>query len=84
MAIDRNSQRGEFALLELLIADEGFDSDRHAHLNELSGLIEEISDWSLQFHELMNELANWRAGLPEKIDERFDQAQEIAVALTLF
>lgn len=81
VAIDRNSQRGESALLELLIADEGFDSDRHAHLNELSGLIEEISDWSLQFHELMNELGeSGEAGLPEKIDERFDQAQEIAVA----
>ena len=51
------------------------------HLNELSGLIEEIGDWSLQFHELMNELGeSGEAGLPEKIDERFDQAQEIAVA----
>ncbi len=46
VAIDRRGQRGESSFIELLIAEEGFDADRHARLNELGGLATELADWA--------------------------------------
>ncbi len=54
VAVDRNSQRGESSLLELLIADEGFDTDRHARLEQLKHLSVEISDWSSRMNQWMD------------------------------
>ncbi len=53
VAIDRNSQRGESSFIELLIAEEGFDSDRHNRLDERSGITLAIADWASRARELV-------------------------------
>ena len=48
VAIDRRGNRGESELIEYLIADEGFQSDRHDQLDELSQLAAAILEWTSQ------------------------------------
>ena len=81
VAIDRNSQRGESALLEILVADEGFDSDRHDHLHDVFSLISEVSEWSIGFNELMEALGQSKdEKFAEQISSHFDQSQELSVS----
>ena len=58
VAIDRNSQRGESSLLELLIADEGFDTERHAHLEELKQVLVQVSDWASRMSRWMEAMSD--------------------------
>lgn len=81
VAIDRNGQRGESALLEVLLADEGFDSDRHEHLYQVATLVKEVRDWATHFHELMEIFGKANQGkLSEQLNDQFTRSQEIAVA----
>ncbi len=76
VAIDRKSQRGESPLIEFLIADEGFDTERHARMTQLKQVTTEVSGWSLRMKrwmESMREAAE--ADQPDRIAE---QAEETA------
>ncbi len=64
VAIDRRGKRGESSFIELLIAEEGFDADRHARLNELGGVASELADWSLRAKQLLDPLKK-TAEVPE-------------------
>lgn len=57
VAIDRRRNRGESPFIELLIAEEGFDADRHFRLEQIGGLTTELADWALQAKELLSPLA---------------------------
>ncbi|QDT10486.1 hypothetical protein [Planctomycetes bacterium K23_9] len=46
VAIDRRGLRGESRIVDLLIADEGFDDDRHRKLDEWSELTTEVLAWT--------------------------------------
>ncbi len=58
VAVDRRGHRGESSFIELLIAEEGFDADRHARLNELGGLTTELADWALRAKQLLDSWKN--------------------------
>ena len=79
VAIDRNSQRGESAMMEILVADEGFDVDRHRRLHEITALVSDISQWVTDFHLLMDQLG---ASDPERfsaqVSDQFEKAQSVA------
>ncbi|MDA9777878.1 hypothetical protein N9D38_05510 [Rubripirellula sp.] len=81
VAIDRNSQRSESALLEILVADEGFDVNRHQHLDQIAGLVDEIVKWSGSFHELMDPLGSSNPeDLSDRINDRFEKSQVVLVS----
>ena len=81
VAIDRNGQRGESGLLEILIADEGFDSDRHDHLSHVATLVKDVSDWTTDFHALMETFGKADQGdLSDQLNDQFSRSQEIVGA----
>lgn len=56
VAIDRKNQRVESAPIEILIAEQGFDSDRHANLDQLRALTAGITTWSEKAQSLMDQM----------------------------
>lgn len=56
VAIDRRGNRGESGFIELLIAEEGFDADRHSRLHELGALTSQLADWLSQATQLLTPL----------------------------
>ncbi|MCG8651377.1 MAG: hypothetical protein MI861_16170, partial [Pirellulales bacterium] len=56
VAIDRRGNRGESRWIELLVTDEGFDSDRHDELQRLSGLTAELSRWADSVKKLADQV----------------------------
>lgn len=88
-AIDRNSQRGETHLLELLIAEEGFDTERHARMLQLKHVTTQVAGWSdrmRQWMESMQQEADNAAadGSSPNIAERLEEAtilQEESIAI---
>ena len=56
VAIDRNGQRGETKFVELLIADEGFDTKRHLRLMQMRQWAESVTEWTDRSCELMNQM----------------------------
>lgn len=80
VAIDRNSQRSESALLEILIADEGFDVNRHKRLEQIAGLVGEIGTWVTHFHSLMNEFGMTDPGdLGDALGNQLESLQKVSV-----
>ncbi|MEM1067911.1 MAG: hypothetical protein AAGI63_03370 [Planctomycetota bacterium] len=65
VAIDRKGQRGESTFIELLVAEEGFDSDRHFRLQQVRRWAESVTDWLDRSRQLMTlmktsgEKADW-------------------------
>ncbi len=78
VAIDRKGQRGESTFIELLIAEEGFDSDRHKRFEQLRQWAQSVTQWVDRSRELMNlmklsaETSDWQT---------IDQSAENAVTL---
>ncbi len=65
VAVDRNSQRGESSLIEILIADEGFDTDRHARMNEIKEMVDQIAAWAAQTRQWMTSASELSGGNPD-------------------
>ena len=53
VAIDRKGQAGASRFLEVLIAEPGFDRNRHEHLTPMRILTEAISNWSEEVSTVM-------------------------------
>ncbi len=51
VGIDRRGQRGESSFIELLVAEEGFDSQRHERLEESGDVLAQVARWSLRARE---------------------------------
>ncbi|MGB7343014.1 MAG: hypothetical protein WBD20_02270 [Pirellulaceae bacterium] len=46
VSIDRRGQRSESRMIDLLIADDGFNADRHQELERYSELVKEVVAWT--------------------------------------
>ncbi|QDV43784.1 hypothetical protein Enr13x_36420 [Stieleria neptunia] len=85
VAIDRRGARTESPLIELLIAGEGFDADRHQFLQPFAQQVDRIMKWSRQSKQLAERLkeigssADFDA-LPE-INTQWKPLQQESVAL---
>ncbi len=80
VVIDRNSQRGESALLEILIADEGFDANRHQHLEDVTELLRETSQWSMRLHHWMKTMGEMTVeDAVDRVDEGFEDSEKLGV-----
>ncbi|MGI9474511.1 MAG: hypothetical protein ACR2NZ_23440, partial [Rubripirellula sp.] len=78
VAIDRNNQRTESAPIDILIAEEGFDSNRHDHLDELRSLTRGIAEWSEQTQTLMDRM---REATERKLEPELASGEETALEL---
>ena len=78
VAIDRKNQRGESVPIEIYIADEGFDSARHDHLNDIRLLTDGIADWSEKVQTLMERM---REASEKRQLEPFASGEETAMEL---
>ncbi|MGB7324190.1 MAG: hypothetical protein WBD31_04925 [Rubripirellula sp.] len=56
VAIDRLGQRGESPFIELLVADEQFDRDRHRRLDKLANLTTLVDEWTSRATKLSEQL----------------------------
>ncbi|TWU51904.1 hypothetical protein [Rubripirellula reticaptiva] len=56
VAIDRLGQRGESPFIELLVADEQFDRDRHQRLDKLANLATLVDEWTNRATKLSENL----------------------------
>ncbi|TWU46348.1 hypothetical protein Poly51_57440 [Rubripirellula tenax] len=54
VAIDRLGQRGESPFIELLVADDGFDSDRHRHLGEMNKMATLVLEWTTRAQSILD------------------------------
>ena len=78
VGIDRRGHRGESRFIELLVAEEGFDSDRHGRLEEISGVTSELIDWAIRARELMKRMKDVAEN--DQVEE-FSAASETAKEL---
>lgn len=52
VAVDRRSERGVSEMIEFLVTDEGFDTDRHERLDQISDLRRTLNAWFSRAIEL--------------------------------
>ncbi len=58
VARDRQGNIGRSRVIELLVVDEGFDSDRHAHVHRRGQFVGSLVEWLAATGELATELAS--------------------------
>ncbi|NND96760.1 MAG: hypothetical protein HKN47_05455 [Pirellulaceae bacterium] len=56
VAIDRRGSRGESKWIDLLIAEDGFQADRHHPIDALHGLASQVIEWSKSALEISDQL----------------------------
>lgn len=78
VAIDRRGQRGESPFIELLIAEEGFDTERHDRLHQLRELTSGLAAWAGRCDELMKQM---KKALEQDNQGPFDDARATAKEL---
>lgn len=80
VGIDRHNQRGESEFVELLVAEEGFDSDRHDRLNVLGQLTSDVARWALGAVRQLDQLQSIaREGKTAEFAEAGEQAAQLRV-----
>ncbi|MCH1439298.1 MAG: hypothetical protein L7W43_06565, partial [Rubripirellula sp.] len=73
VAIDRKGQAGASRFLEVLIAEPGFDRNRHDHLQSMRLLTETIAKWGNEVSDLMQTASENKQGTFSAIIERATQ-----------
>ncbi len=66
VAIDRKGQLGESGYIDILVAEPGFDRNRHQHLIPLHSLTQAVADWSQQAIDLMDKVSEFEKQPPPK------------------
>ncbi|MFK8115187.1 MAG: hypothetical protein AB8B91_23495 [Rubripirellula sp.] len=78
VAIDRRGHRGESDFIEILIAEEGFDKDRHQRLDELKSLTTKLALWAEQVKVAMTPL---QKSIEKEEPELFESAKPAALQI---
>ncbi|MAI69443.1 MAG: hypothetical protein CMM01_00795, partial [Rhodopirellula sp.] len=74
VAIDRKGQAGVSRFLEVLIAEPGFDRNRHDHLNSMRIITEAIAKWAKEVSDLMQTASENKQ---DKFNETIEKATQL-------
>lgn len=79
VAVDRLGQRGESPFIELLVADDDFDADRHKHLDSVSRLTGVVTEWADRAKAIFEQAKDpIQQGEADAIAVQRDAAMELA------